>query len=110
MNYPYPHTALFRINLRNALRAAPHDSVILRVPKHKHIYDSGDEASFLYFIETGLVKLVRVSPEGKACLLAVLNAGDFFGELCLAGANQRTETAIAMQETILRKIPPRKFT
>ena len=51
----------------------------------------------VYFIETGQIKLLLLSPEGKECLLAIHSGGDIFGELCLAGLGARHETAMAMQ-------------
>jgi CRP-like cAMP-binding protein len=53
--------------------------------------------------------MLMLSPEGKECLLAIHSAGDIFGELCLCGLGARLETATAMEETILKKIPSSRF-
>jgi CRP-like cAMP-binding protein len=50
-----------------------------------------------------------LSPGGKECLLAIHAAGDIFGELCLSGLGARLETAIAMEETVIKQIPCSKF-
>jgi CRP/FNR family transcriptional regulator, cyclic AMP receptor protein len=50
-----------------------------------------------------------LSPGGKECLLAVHAAGDIFGELCLSGLGARLETAIAMEETVVKQIPCSNF-
>ena len=63
----------------------------------------------VYFIESGQIKLLMLSPEGKECLLAIHTAGDIFGELCLAGLRSRLEAAIAMKETVLKSIPGQAF-
>jgi CRP/FNR family transcriptional regulator, cyclic AMP receptor protein len=63
----------------------------------------------VYFIESGQVKLLMLSPEGRECLLAIHTAGDIFGELCLSGLGARLETATAMEETILKQIPCPEF-
>jgi CRP-like cAMP-binding protein len=63
----------------------------------------------VYFIESGQIKLLMLSPEGKQCLLAIHSAGDIFGELCLFGLGARLETATAMEETNLKKIPRSQF-
>ena len=73
--------------------------------KHENVYNSGDEDQTVYFIESGQIKLLMRSPEGKECLLAIYTSGDIFGELCLAGLGPRMETATAMEETIFRRIP-----
>jgi CRP-like cAMP-binding protein len=48
-------------------------------------------------------------PGGKECLLAIHVAGDIFGELCLSGLDARLETAIAMEETVIKQIPCSSF-
>jgi CRP/FNR family transcriptional regulator, cyclic AMP receptor protein len=63
----------------------------------------------VYFIESGQVKLLMLSPEGRERLLAVHATGDIFGELCLSGLGARLETAIAMEETIIKQIPCPEF-
>jgi len=73
--------------------------------KHENVYNSGDEDHMVYFIESGQIKLVMLSPDGKECLLAIYTSGDIFGELCLADLGPRMETATVMEETILRRIP-----
>jgi len=109
MDYLSRQTSPFTVRVHDSLRQAFTGSVAVRVAKHKNIYRCGDQANTIYFIESGLIKLLMLSPEGKECLLAVLTAGDVFGELCLCGASQRLETATAMGEAILRKIPSHKF-
>ena len=42
-------------------------------------------------------------------MLAIYSAGDVFGELCLAGRGGRQETASAMEETTVRKLPCLQF-
>jgi len=63
----------------------------------------------VYFIESGQIKLLMLSPEGKECLLAIHSAGDIFGELCLSGSGVRLETATVMEETVLKKMPGSQF-
>ena len=63
----------------------------------------------VYFIESGQIKLLMLSSEGKECLLAIHSAGDIFGELCLSGSGARLETATAMEDTILKQIPASQF-
>ncbi len=63
----------------------------------------------IYFLESGRVKLLLPSAEGKECLLAVRAPGDIFGELCLSGQTSRLETAVAMQDLALKQISYRTF-
>ena len=77
----------------------------LSVAKHRTIFVCGDTAESVYFIESGQVKLLMLSPEGKECLLAIHVSGDTFGELCLAGAGRREETAVTMEDTVVTELP-----
>ena len=81
----------------------------ITVAKDDHIYSSGDQNELVYFIESGQVKLLMLSPQGRECLLAIHTAGDIFGELCLSGLGTRLETATAMEETVLKQIPASKL-
>jgi len=98
----------FRQLLRKSLERQVNLRTI-RVANHQPVYVSGDSADIVYFIESGQIKLLMLSPEGKECLLAIHTAGDVFGELCLAGLNSRLEAAIAMKETVLKSIPGQVF-
>jgi CRP-like cAMP-binding protein len=50
------------------------------------------------------VKLTAVSPQGKEAIVAVLDAGEFFGEGCLAGQRLRISTAVALTDCTVEKI------
>jgi CRP-like cAMP-binding protein len=104
-----PQADRFKQRMRDSLRRDTLNSHTIRIAKHAHVYTCGDRDETVYFIETGQIKLLMLSPEGKECLLAIHTAGDVFGELCLAGAGARLETAVAMEETILRRIPGAEF-
>ncbi|HKS29530.1 MAG TPA: Crp/Fnr family transcriptional regulator [Pyrinomonadaceae bacterium] len=82
---------------------------ILRVPRQGNVYTCGDEDRMIYCIQHGHIKLVVDSIEGKECLLDIYSSGDFFGESCLADLGFRLETAIAMDDTILRRVSCQQF-
>jgi CRP/FNR family transcriptional regulator, cyclic AMP receptor protein len=99
----------FKQQLRDSLMNETLNSRAIKIAKHDHAYTCGDSAEMVYFIESGQVKLLMLSPEGKECLLAIHTAGDIFGELCLSGLGSRLETATAMEETSLKQIPCSSF-
>jgi len=76
---------------------------LLKCPKKYTIFSQGDKASAVYYVRAGKVKLTVLSDQGKEAVVAVLDAGDFFGEQCLSGQLLRTATATALEDaTILR--------
>ena len=60
------------------------------------IFAQGEPASSVLYVETGVVRLSVLSHAGKEAVVAVLDAGHFFGEGCLAGQLQRIATATVM--------------
>lgn len=104
-----PETDLFKERMRDALQNETKDSSAIKIAKHNNVYTIGEEIEMVYFIESGEVKLVMTSSEGKECMLAIHASGDIFGELCLSGLTGRLETATAMQNTVLKQIPCARF-
>ena len=104
-----PEIDKFKQQLRDSLQSETLNSRSVKVPRHENVYNSGDGDGMIYFIETGQVKLLMLSSEGKECILGIYTAGDIFGELCLSGLGERLETATAMKATSLKQIPTVQF-
>ncbi len=69
----------------------------------KAIFCQGDVADSIFYIEKGKVKLGVVSNRGKEAVVAILGAGDFLGEGCLAGQNKRMSSATPLTDcTVVR--------
>src|SRR5512139_2068407 len=49
-----------------------------------NVFLQGQPADSLFYVRRGQVKLSVTSPRGKEATVAVLGAGEFFGEGCLA--------------------------
>jgi CRP/FNR family cyclic AMP-dependent transcriptional regulator len=105
----YPETDLFKERMRESLRREVKNSRAIEIAKDSNVYAGGELDGMVYFIESGQVKLLMSSSEGKECLLAIHASGDVFGELCLSGIASRLETATAMEDTRLKKVPCGKF-
>jgi CRP-like cAMP-binding protein len=68
------------------------------------IFVQGDKADAIFYIQRGKVKLTVVSKRGKEAVIALLGAGDFFGEGCLAGQPVRMASAITMSTCSIMKL------
>ena len=69
------------------------------------IFVQGDKADALFYIRDGHVKLTVTSRSGKKAVIAVLRAGEFFGEGCVAKQSLRIATATAIEAaTIVRVV------
>ena len=69
------------------------------------IYSQGDVAESVLYVQEGFVKLSVTSHSGKEGVVAMLEAGHFFGESALAGRPARLETATAVTDTTLLITP-----
>jgi CRP/FNR family cyclic AMP-dependent transcriptional regulator len=99
----------FKLQLRESLQRETMNSRAVKVARHANVYTTGDQDEAVYFVESGQIKLLMLSSDGKECLLAIHGAGDIFGELCLSGLGARQETATAMKATTLKQIPCAQF-
>jgi len=86
------------------LRAPSVSSTVLRLKKKDAIFYQAMPADCVFYLLKGRIKLTAVSAEGKEATIALLRAGDFLGEECIAADDAiRTTTAIAICEcTVLR--------
>jgi CRP-like cAMP-binding protein len=72
--------------------------------KNHKIFLQGDPADAIFYIHKGKVKLTVVSQQGKEAVVAILGAGDFFGEGCLAGQTVRMASAAALSECSIARM------
>jgi CRP/FNR family transcriptional regulator, cyclic AMP receptor protein len=100
-----PQAERFKQQLRDSLKRETLNSRAVKIARHANVYACGDQDEMVYFIESGQIKLLMLSAEGKECILAIHSAGDIFGELCLSGLGARLETATAMKQTTIKQIP-----
>ena len=57
------------------------------------------EGQQCYFIIHGSVKITRSSKEGREVILAILTAGEFFGEMSLLDGESRSANVLTLEET-----------
>lgn len=73
--------------------------------KRQVVYRQGNPADAVFYMQTGKAKVTVVSEQGKEAVVALLGAGDFFGEGCLAGQLLRLATVVALAECTITRIP-----
>src|ERR1700677_336833 len=77
--------------------------IVREYRKKETVFTQGALADAIFYIQQGKVKLSVVSQKGKEAVVAILGAGDFIGEGCLAGQPLRIATATAATDgAILR--------
>ena len=89
----------------NAAQPAQPDAIVdwsgMRVQRVEYaagmtLFAQGDPAPSVMYVEQGTVCLSVLSHSGKEAVIAMLDAGHFFGEGCLVGQPHRMASASAM--------------
>ena len=82
-------------NVKAFLDSAGVSRKIREFHQAEKLFSQGDPASTVIYIQKGSVKLSVINKAGKEAVVAILGAGDFVGEGCLAGQSVRMMTATA---------------
>jgi CRP-like cAMP-binding protein len=73
------------------------------------VFAQGAQATSVFYIQEGGVKLSVLSSSGREAVVAMLGPTDFFGEGCLAGQALRMGTATAVMPTTVMRIQKREM-
>ncbi|HET7085524.1 MAG TPA: Crp/Fnr family transcriptional regulator [Rhizomicrobium sp.] len=77
---------------------------ITKYGKNEIVFSQGDAADAVYFVHKGKLKATVVSDRGKEAIAALVGAGEFFGEACMAGQAQRLVTVSTMTDAVVVRI------
>jgi len=77
---------------------------ILEFHKNQKVFEQGETADTVFYIQTGKVKLTVLSEQGKEAVVAILEPKQFFGEGCMNGHKLRISTAIAIEDCVITSI------
>lgn len=69
-----------------------------RFRRGQAIFQKDDPGESLFIVERGSVRIYLPSPQGADLTLAVLGAGDFFGEMALLDGGPRSASAVAVED------------
>jgi len=88
--------------LREALGRA---AVVRQLPAGQRLFARGDAPCGLYCVVEGQMRIGAVGASGKEALLALVEAPNWFGEICLFDGQPRTHDAYAEGPTTLLQVP-----
>jgi len=78
--------------------------------KKDPIFREGEYPRWLFFLESGKVKIFKTSEDGRELIVKVVQAGDFIGFLALFKEDKYPESATALEDTTIKLIPKEDFT
>jgi CRP/FNR family cyclic AMP-dependent transcriptional regulator len=91
-------------NVKRFLSQIGGGNTLLTCQKKQILFSQGDVADSVFYIQAGRVKLSVVSQRGKEAVIALMDAGSFFGEGCLAGKLVRLTSATVVDESTIVRI------
>src|SRR3984893_7053775 len=77
---------------------------VLEFHKNQNVFEQGDIADTVFYIQKGRVKLTVLSEQGKEAVVAILEPGQFFGEGCMNGHPRRIATTTAIENCVITSI------
>ncbi len=85
--------------------------VLLRkpYPRNSTVVAAGDPSDALYIVISGRLKVTISDKEGREAILAILNQGDFFGEMGLIDQAPRSATVVTIESCELLTITRTDF-
>ena len=82
---------------------------IVEYPLGTNIFKQGDPCDHVLYIQNGNVQMSVLSQSGREAVVAMLGAGEFFGEGCLAGQPVRMGTAKATTDSTILLVDKRRM-
>lgn len=113
-NKPFANEILRQIP-RNELEILRPKLEFVPLRMHQILHDAGDKIRFAYFVETGLISIVNLQPDGKSVEVGLIGKGGFVGLPIVDGFGtspnrfvaQAEGTAQRIEASALREILPR---
>ncbi len=79
------------------------------LPKGQWIFSEGDEGNGFYLVQSGRVKIYKVSPNGKEQILHIFGKGEPFGEVPVFAGQSFPAHAVALEKSRLLFFPRQAF-
>jgi CRP/FNR family cyclic AMP-dependent transcriptional regulator len=97
------------VNGKDILKTFTEDRNIQSYKKRQIIYTEGQQPKYLYFIQSGKVKVFKSNDDGKELVTNIYTAGDFFGYNAIIEESIYSESAQAIEVTEVAMIPATDF-
>lgn len=73
------------------------------------IFREGEHPRWLYYVESGMVKIFKTSDDGRELIIKVAQAGDFLGFLAMFKEDAYPESAAALEDCSIKLVPKSDF-
>jgi len=93
-----------KLDAQASLAKVGSGKTILEFEKSQNVFEQGDAADAVYYLQKGKIKITVLSDQGKEAVVGILEPGQFFGESCLTGHKLRISTTSAMEHCVVTAI------
>jgi CRP-like cAMP-binding protein len=94
-------TRLFESMPTEAVAAVAGKAETRRLRRRDIVFEEGDEAHELFVVEQGRIAMANKSPDGRESVVALMEAGDVFGEFPLFDGLGRSAEARALEDSVV---------
>lgn len=77
----------------------------LEIREKEYVYEQGSQIEALYLVEKGVVKTCMIDRNGKELITNLCKPDDIFGDLSLSNDKDQKEFAVALEDSMVHKIP-----
>lgn len=76
-------------------------AVMQHLPRKEMLYFPTEVSDSVYILKEGKVKIYRQTSDGKEIILNIIRPGEVFGELGIAGQQEREEAAEVLEDAVV---------
>jgi signal transduction histidine kinase len=105
----FANNRLFAGIAPEVLRAMRDGMHMRRFDKDEIVFNEGDAGDSLYLVGSGSVRISKKGRAGEQETLAMIEPGNFFGEMALLDGQPRSAMAIATESTLLAGVDDEAF-
>ncbi|MBK8699212.1 MAG: response regulator [Saprospiraceae bacterium] len=91
------------------LKAFSQDFELRRFRKKDIIFEEGNNARYIYFLEEGKVRVFRTNEFGKELTTRIVNGAEVLGFLDVLNSKPYSKSAQSLEESTIRMIPVKNF-
>jgi CRP/FNR family transcriptional regulator len=95
------NTGIFRGLNDEDVKTIDRHSLMQQIRRGQPIYLQGAPASNVYILKKGVVKINRLTSQGREIILDIIREGSIFGEMSLADPDEMNESAEAIEDGVI---------
>jgi CRP-like cAMP-binding protein len=84
------------------------DEEVVALPAGTTVFSQGEQAGSAYLLQGGAVS-IRQTAGGQTVELDIVHAGEVFGEMAILDGSNRSASAVAIQDSVARRMPAAAF-